>query len=422
MHRISGADAADPDYAPVAEEFDHLTAADIHRGVAALDPREITAGAQAWQQASAGLAAAVQQAHNDIRGALDGGWCGTAADTAAQAITDFERWGRHLADVMGEVSTRLGQANDAAENLRSAVAEPSSAQPDLDGALLDPKQAVANTDAQKVSDDQRQDLVRIMNSVYVGAFLASGSGVPAFIDGPDDSATTAPITRMGSAGPRHPAPGQPVTGGPPDAGAPVIAASEAPGPTAAPGPQIPNVPNVAPGAATPDLPQQGTGLGSAPGGVAPAAMAPGAPAPASAATDPAALRRADALTESPVSQPDTRTGTPGTRAVRTRAADAANSDDARRKDAHRDTDQGTTDTVTGVGAGMVGGLAGGVFVADDAAHRASGPSAAPVRRDRADEDEYDYDFDPDFPEPPHDLIGELTPPGPAVLGEWSDDD
>src|SRR5690242_2756164 len=189
MHRVSGNGTppaqghTDPDYAPTVEMFDHLTHRDIQRGVQELNPEIITAGRQAWQSSAAAMADAVQSAHTEIRGAIADGWRGGAAQLAADAVTAFERLGQELSDVMAVVGQRLAQANDAAETLRASVSQQVTAHPDLEAALLDPKQATANVAVQKSAENVRQDAVRVMDSVYAGVFLRTGDSVPAFPDG-----------------------------------------------------------------------------------------------------------------------------------------------------------------------------------------------------------------------------------------------
>ncbi|WP_280261677.1 PPE domain-containing protein [Nocardia wallacei] len=187
MHRKTGnapgSGTADPDYAPTVEVFDQMRYDEIYRGVLQLNPEVLTAGRQAWQGAATGLGDAVQQAHAEIRGAVADGWRGGAAQQAVAAMQAFEGLGQHVADVMADVARRLGQANDAAETLRAAVAKPVSAGPDLQAALLDPKRATLNVSIQKQAENVRQDVVRVMETVYAGAFVPTGNGVPAFHDG-----------------------------------------------------------------------------------------------------------------------------------------------------------------------------------------------------------------------------------------------
>ncbi|WP_156426369.1 WXG100 family type VII secretion target, partial [Nocardia jinanensis] len=175
----------DPEYAPTVEVFDNLTHQQIHAGVAALDPSVLQTGGQAWQGAATGLTDAVAQAHTEIRGAIADGWRGSAAGLAAAAVRDFEAAGRHIADVLATVGQRLGRAGEAAETLRAAVPEPAGAEPDLAAALLDPYAATGNIAVQRQADDDRADVVRVMDSVYTGAFIPTGAQVPAFPDLPD---------------------------------------------------------------------------------------------------------------------------------------------------------------------------------------------------------------------------------------------
>ncbi|ATL70284.1 WXG100 family type VII secretion target [Nocardia terpenica] len=454
MHKISGSGHkpgtphTDPDYAPTVEVFDHLPYADIYRGVAQLNPEVLTAGRQAWHASSAGLAEAVQQAHAEIRGAIADGWRGTAAQLAGEAVQAFEELGQHLSDVMGVVGERLGQANDAAETLRSAVSQPvSSGEPDLEGALLDPKRAAANVTVQKAAESLRQDVVRVMNSVYAGIFLPTGSNVPAFHDGgmypnpptgADNSGETAPgggsadalpsgvrgddrvrpTDQVTAAAPRAEAArqggetAQSGTGGD-DSGSTAPAAVTAPAATdaavpAAPAPAAaPSVPpHVAPAAANIVAPHndrvvpEPTVEQPRPGAAAPSAI------PGVAATVPGVATAAQSA------------GGQGT------ATHAAAADGQRKKDEHAP-QADPSDTVTGMGAGVVGGLAGGAFAATDTTRSAARKPVPPQQF----EDDEDEDYYPDFDEPtflePADpgseLVGQFAPTTPPVLGEWVED-
>ncbi|MCX4095969.1 hypothetical protein [Nocardia sp. alder85J] len=418
MHKISGPGgpgATDPDYAPTVEVFDNLSYEDIHRGVAQLDPAVLTAGRQAWQGSAAAVAEAVQQAHAEIRGVVADGWRGRAAVTAAEAVRAFEEFGRHLSDVMAEVGQRLGQANDAAETLRASVSRSPAGRPDLEGALLDPRRAVTNVAVQKAAEDARQEAVRVMNTVYAGVFLPTGSGIPAFDEGGLYPAATA-------VAPAAPPPGN--TGG----DAPEVATiATVPGATALPEPPA--------GPADRDRPESGSREGdfdtvastgtAVPGAaatspssvVAPASVAAGAvPAASGHPAGPVAPQPDRPIAPSP--------GVPLGVATPTRGQ----SSDPRRDRDDRDRRRGTDTAATGSGldnaaAGVIGGgLAGSAFAVGDLAR--SGPAATaprPLPFEEEDEDEF-YDDDLTFLEPPDpgtDLVGEFEPTTPPVLGEWA---
>ncbi|MGW0183801.1 PPE domain-containing protein, partial [Nocardia sp. NPDC003345] len=190
-------DRVDPDYAPTVEVFDNLTHEQIHTGVSTLNPSVLQTSGQSWREAAGGLGDAVTQAYTEISGAIADGWRGSAAGPAAAAVRDFEAAGRALADVLATVGQRLARAGDAAETLRAAIGEPSGAVPDLADALLDPHAATGNIAVQRTTDDARADAVRVMESVYTGAFIPTGAGIPAFPDLPADpgAPVVAPATR-----------------------------------------------------------------------------------------------------------------------------------------------------------------------------------------------------------------------------------
>ncbi|NKY85973.1 PPE domain-containing protein [Nocardia veterana] len=448
MHRLSGnanppaEGHTDPDYAPTVEVFDNLSHADIQRGVLELNPEVLTVGRQAWQSSAAGLADAVQSAHNEIRGAIADGWRGGAAQLAADAVAAFEQLGLQLSDVMAVVGHRLGQANDAAETLRAAVSQQVTADPDLEAALLDPKRATTNIALQKTAENLRQDAVRVMDSVYAGVFLPTGDNVPAFPDG-----SMYPNPAVMQPGPDSPtAPG----GGSADLVGRATAARVAPA--------VPPAPAADPAPAPPaDRPAAGP---SAPGTdaeqpvVAPAATAPVAVVPASAPPASVTTVAAVATTPGPAVTvvanpvgPHERSAAPGPTAapppvtgpamatVLPAAASAgsptgpAQTSESGKRDEHEQDRNSGADSISGMGAGIVGGLAGGAFAAGDAVR--SGPSGAvAVKAVRRNDDDEDEDYYPEFDEPtflePADpggeLVGQLDPTTPPVLGEWSEDD
>ncbi|MFI7194773.1 hypothetical protein ACIBQ0_34030 [Nocardia nova] len=446
MHRVSGNGTppsqghTDPDYAPTVEVFDNLTHREIQRGVQELNPEILTAGRQAWQSSAAGMADAVQSAHTEIRGAIADGWRGGAAQLAADAVTAFERLGQQLSDVMAVVGQRLAQANDAAETLRASVSQQATAHPDLEGALLDPKQAAANVVVQKSAENVRQDAVRVMDSVYAGVFLRTGDSVPAFPDGgmypnpavvPPGDEATAP--GGGSADLIGRATGSRVT--------PTVDGPQ--GPDAAPADRPSE-----PGGDRPDGDRPGGDQPAAdrPAVVAPAAVAPTLVEPATPITTPAnTALPAAAVSEVPVvattnqgvaqskpsvSAPPEAGVPPAPGVVPTGPASTAQNSDSTKRDDHDQDRNPGADSMSGMGAGIVGGLAGGAFAAGDSVRQ--GPptpvAAKPIRRvDEDDDEDYypEFDDEPTFLEPAEpggELVGHLDPTTPPVLGEWSEDD
>ncbi|RDI68648.1 PPE domain-containing protein [Nocardia pseudobrasiliensis] len=420
---------SDPDYAPNCEVFDHLGYDEIYRGVAQLKPEVLTAGRQAWQGSASGMAEAVQQAHAEIRAAIADGWRGTAADLAAGAVASFEDLGRQLSDVMAEVGNRLGQANDAAETLRSALAQPVQNQPDLEAALLDPRRAAANVSVQKMAENLRLDAVRVMNSVYAETFLPTGHNVPAFQDG---GMYPAPAVVEGPADPTAPGGGS----------ADVMAPGAAPKTETQPEARTETVrPTAAVSNAAAAQPQNVVADAAAVVSTQPAAaagMTPVAATQPAAAVAPAAVPVAgeSVPVNSPVSQAVSAVEPPAGGAVAavapvsaavTRAASTESESQRKRTDRDEHGDA-SANAIGGMGAGVVGGLAGGAFAAGGDALRPN--SAAPVRPKPARiEDEDDEDYYPDFDEPTFlepsepggELVGRMKPTTPPVLGEWAEE-
>ncbi|MQY19947.1 WXG100 family type VII secretion target [Nocardia macrotermitis] len=447
MHKLSGNGTTietthpDPDYAPNVEVFDHLTYDEIYRGVMALKPEVLTSGHQTWQQSGSALSDAVQQAHAEIRGAIADGWRGSAAQLAANAVQAFESLGQNLADVMSDVGRRLGQANDAAETLRASVSHPVSITPDLDAALLDPKHAAVNAETQKTAENLRLDIVRVMNSVYVGAFIPTGQNVPGFPVGGMYPTQQQPTVQPGVA-----APGTSVdTASPSTTHAPSSKLADTPSDTSIHQPTQPQT-------AKPD---QSRADAAAP--VTPASVTSSTSAPPVAATTPASVTStAPASVQSAAAAAPVNTvapqvdravpvapATPVVAAVKPSSASAKPQDtstktqstdgDGKHKDqADASSGNGGADVSSGMGAGIVGGLAGGAFAVGDATRPANTVPLPPRRpaEDEYEEYEEDQDYDPDFDdptflepaEPETQLVGKLDPTTPPVVGEWVGDD
>lgn len=460
----------DPAYAPNAEVFDGLAHDEIFRGVQAMDPGLLSAGAQSWQATATGLGEAVDQAHTEIRGAIADGWRGSAASNAAATVAAFELHGRQLAEVMAVVAQRLERAAEAAETLRAAVGAPSPAQPDLAAALLDPAQATANVETQKAVEGERLDVVRAMDTVYVPAFLGTGVDVPAFPDSAVVGAAAGPTGSQGAgelavaagdpgstvaaqaavAGTTQGAATVPASVAPPTSGSPVPTALPADGVRAggpASGPAA-TVPARATGPATTPAaaPETGrVGHTAARPGAAPvppptgAGPIAGAPRPGSGRD-----RKRDgaevsvAADTGPVPRAGTDPGHLGRDALGTSPSDAEQSGSrARGGDREESSAVGA-----GAGAGAIGGMLGGALAAGDTTRPGS---SAPAHTARADRDHFhdqdDEDDEPDWAE--EDFVfddldfdlgfdlgfeggdswhaaGAPDPATPPVVGDWTE--
>lgn len=401
----------DPDYAPTVEVFDNLTHEQIHAGVALLDPSALQTGGQLWQSAATGLTDAVAQAHTEIRGAIADGWRGGAAGMAGAAVRDFEAAGRQLADVLATVGQRLGQAGDAAETLRAGIGEPARTEPDLPAALLDPHAATGNIAAQQAAEGERADAVRVMESVYIGAFIPAGAQVPAFPDLPGGE----PGTAAAAAG--CPVPATTTTANTPSGQTPSYA--------------VPAVPVVPEGRAAPaETPGEPAAPAAQRVTETSSSVAPGAPAPAGepprttiAGTQvPGPLPAATATVAATAGQPVAPATAPGTPVFAVPVRPAGSGGDSERNREEQQRNPGG-EAITGMGAGAIGGMMGGAMAADTV--RQSSP-VAPARPERtADEDDELHFSDEEltFLEPAEaggQLIGALDPTTPPVLGEWTE--
>ncbi|MEU4345106.1 hypothetical protein AB0H00_28275 [Nocardia sp. NPDC023852] len=407
----------DPAYAPNVEIFDNLTHAEIHAEVQLLNPAVLAGGEQAWADSAAGLADAIFQAHTEIRAAIADGWRGGAAESAVAVVRVFEQSGQDLADVLAVVSQRLGQASDAAEALRAAVSEPSGVTPDLAAALLDPTQATSNIDGQKEGEHARQDVVRAMNDIYAGVFIRTGTDVPAFPDEADDVAPGAPAAEVTGTSPKAldgrfsslhmPAQGTKSAGSSAD-GAPTDQT-----PAAAPA-------TTTAGATPTDTVVRADTPTNAPRVASVAAEAPQSVIPAGTRlrAAPATSTPAPTTTAAATPAPIVVSTTPGT-------SNLVPAEERKRDE--RRTDNAGNDTVTGLGAGAVGGLMGGALATTDTPRPGSSVAANAVgaRTVHVDDEDDEFDLDdlPTYLEPSDDggeLIGSLDPTTPPVLGEWTE--
>lgn len=408
----------DPDYVPRVETFDNLSHEEIHAAVQLLDPAVLGAGAQTWRGSAAGVTAAIEAAGAEIRAALADGWRGSAAARAAHAVAAFEQHGRQLADVMAAVGERLGRAGDAAETVRAGVGAAPDARPDLAAALLDPGSAAANVAAQKAAETARQDVVRVMEDVYTGAFLATGAGVPAFPDadapaaaegsGSEPAATRAEQARASEPAARVSTPVLSAAGTLPagDTAEPAVAQRPAAGPVGA---EPPAAAAGAPAAAPVGAPAAGPDTVAAAQAVtSSAASAPGAPASAGPATVAAGATTPVSAGVVPPTVP-------------------VNDDRKRQEDKRSERPSSGAEAVTGLGAGAMGGLLGGALAAAETTRPGHGIGHVPARpapAEPADDDDLHFpDEDLTYLEPGDDngtLIGSLDPTTPPVLGEWSE--
>lgn len=419
----------DPAYAPTVEVFDHLQQREIHQKVQLLDPVALHAGSQAWQGSATGLTDAVAQAHTEIRALIADGWRGGAAGAAADAVRDFEQHGQRLADVFAAVAQRLGQAGDAAEALRAAIGVGEQTEADLSSALLDPTQATAIVASQKAAEHDRQDVVQAMDSIYANVFLGAGTGVPAFPDAP---------AGIGAPGSSTPAPGIQITTTVDPSGTPV----------SQPVSNIVSTPQAeTPGATEPEQteepqPEREPEASTVPAGTTPASVLPtipggtdttpavAKPVPVTADTSAAAAAPQDRTVRPVAGAPVTAAPAatvPAATMPTTTTTPASADDERKREERRRETNAGDA-AVTGMGAGAVGGLMGGAMAAADTTRQGSSVAANASRPARPEEDEDDDDLlweddDLTFLEPGEEnseLIGELDPTTPPVVGEWTE--
>lgn len=445
MRSISG--RTDADYVAVVEVFDNLSHAEIHHAVRQLDPATLVGAAEAFLTTATGLGDAVESAHGEIRAAIADGWRGAAAQRASDAVRDFEQAGRRIADVLTAVGVRLSRAGDAAESVRAAIAEPEGTQPDPSAALLDSEQAANNATIAREAENARLDAVRAMETIYAGAFLPTGSGVPAFTGTATETGTVA----AGAAG------APPSPGTTPAAASAAITSAPATATTAAATIPTGSSPVVSAGTITTSngtYPSAATApvSGLASSATAPAATAPGATAApggsltsaGSASTTPTATtaaapgavrvgsrsrtdRRPADGTATGSAAADTETSTAAAVADQgTAASTTSNIEAAGDTRQERDPAMAGGEVAAGMGAGAVGGMMGGAIAAADQARQPGGPRPAAQVEEPEDEDDEFLRYleeEPTYLEPADEvnaLIGKMEPTSPAVLGEWTE--
>ncbi|MFE1597148.1 WXG100 family type VII secretion target [Nocardia sp. NPDC058705] len=450
MRSLSG--RTDADFVSVVEVFDNLSHAEIHNAVRQLDPAALSSAGETFLTTATGLGDGVEIAHGEIRAAIADGWRGAAAQQASDAVRDFEQAGRRIADVLTAVGVRLSQASDAAESVRAAVAEPAEAQPDPSAALLDSEQAANNATIARAAENARLDAVQAMETIYAGAFLPTGSGVPAFTGIATETGTVA----AGAA----PSGTVPSAGTPQSTASTAIASVAAPATT--PAATVPAGSSAIAGAGT-TVPSSGAsaavGKATAPGvsanatppaTTAPAATsAPGQPLTSAGATTPASTtatspgalhtgsrprpaakdeqKQTSSATTSAAAagSPATDTGVGNTSAAAGQE-NTASTEPASEGRVERDATVTGGEAAAGMGAGAIGGMMGGAIAAADQTRPSNGPRPAPQAEEPEDEDDEFLRYledEPTYLEPADEvnaLIGKMEPTSPAVLGEWTE--
>ncbi|MFD4352170.1 WXG100 family type VII secretion target [Nocardia sp. NPDC058518] len=432
MRSISG--RTDADYVSVVEVFDNLSHDEIHSAVRQLDPAALTGAAQTFLATATGLGDGIEIAHGEIRAAIADGWRGAAAQQASDAVRDFEHTGRRIADVLTAVGVRLSQAGDAAESIRTAIAEPAGTQPDPAAALLDSEQAANNATITREAENARLDAVQAMETIYAGAFLPTGSGVPAFTGIATETGTAAagvaPSGAVPSSGiPQVTAPGviastttpATVTAATMPAGSsPVVGSTST---TSTSSGTLPANSN----AAAPTLSTSGAPAATTPAAVAnpvrPLTNSTGTASTTSAgpaSTTPASTTSSGSRPAG--SRPRPASTDTGTTAASGQVAEAAAGSEARQE---RDPAVSGGEAAAGMGAGAIGGMMGGAMAATDQTRPSGGQRPAPVEEPEDEDDEFlrFLEEEPTYLEPADEvnaLIGKMDPTSPAVLGEWTE--
>ncbi|MBD0324692.1 MAG: hypothetical protein ICV72_15105 [Aldersonia sp.] len=173
---------------------------EIYDSVFPMNSQSLNNSASEWtalqNQLSAHVTWGIAAAMKEIAG-----WEGEAADAANQALNALSKSGFETEQVMTSVSSRLHQAGFAVDAIKAAVPPPE--QPAglpltiLD--IIDPKTPLETKAAAERAEELRQQAIRAMNDIYVPTLKPVGDAVPAFV-APNDPTSGGPGVDGGGGG------------------------------------------------------------------------------------------------------------------------------------------------------------------------------------------------------------------------------
>ncbi len=418
----------DPNYVSMLEEFAGLSHEEIYAKTRAIDPGALQALSATWHEVSVAFERQRASTMLGVLAEIGNGWQGRAAAAAADGVEAFFRSAQRTTEVLTAVSMRLGEAAHAGEAVKIAVAPPVAGDPValLPGAVLNPSAAGDTTALQEEKEAARRDAVRAMSTIYAKSFAPAGDNVPAF------GASAAPggaVVRMTVSSNSRPGTGAATGTATSGSGGHRVG-------TAA-GPDQPGTPNPAAGRPATAVPAS-TELpltdqpGADPAGTGPAAASPATMPAAALGAGQTAAPASTFATTWPGGDADrasyNTTGGPGQPGVNTGTLATPG---AKRKDEDREREGVAGLTGLGVGA-LGGGMAGAIAAGSDTVRPVAGTAAAgkgapigmvPAGRKADGEDDTEH-LTPTYlvtMDNASELIGELDPASPAVLGEWDED-
>ena len=172
----------DPDYAPNAEMFEAMDHESIYASVQKIKPGVLGASSAVWVKAAAQVISHTADFLSGVDTLMQDGWHGNAASNAAAGVKTAGIATVKESVIMDAVSDRLLKASEAATSVIGGVPEPIPLETRV--AMVEsafyPSAGLALVIAQKRAEAAHREAVRVMNTVYKGAFLTVGNGVPGF--------------------------------------------------------------------------------------------------------------------------------------------------------------------------------------------------------------------------------------------------
>jgi hypothetical protein len=172
----------DPDYAPNAEMFESIDHQTIYDSVQKIEPGVLGATSSVWVAAAKDVIAHTADFLSGVDTLMQDGWHGHAATSAGAGVKTAGIATVTESVVMVEVAKRLDRASEAATAVIGGVPKPIplNTRVAMAESAFYPTAGQALAIAQKQAEADHREAVRVMNTVYKGAFLTVGNGVPGF--------------------------------------------------------------------------------------------------------------------------------------------------------------------------------------------------------------------------------------------------
>ncbi|MFI9634409.1 hypothetical protein ACIHAX_17150 [Nocardia sp. NPDC051929] len=172
MRQTDGRAITDPEN---AQSFSH---AEIKQAAEAMNPAALDGAFAAWSAIAAAVTNAGQRFEDAIKNAVEQHWEGAAADSAVRGVRDYAARVGELGDALGAQSLPLSAAADAAAKFKLSV-------PDV----LDTSNGTADPAQRNSREEQARDE---MNTQYIQPYGATAPAIPT-LPPPVAPAAAAPI-------------------------------------------------------------------------------------------------------------------------------------------------------------------------------------------------------------------------------------